>query len=148
MLSSLHTNRLSTSVHSSKNVVHSIGILTNWKQIYSGFLKDFFQELKKNVAYLKTSTKERLFLDRSLRHKHLHPTFHLNFSVSSSRPPSIICLLCVIVFSNFARFHGIWLGNKVARARNSAILTGFYSYMSFSPTSKTDEGRSEFNMIY
>ena len=40
--SSLHTNRPSTSVYSSKNLENLSGILTNWKQIYSSFLKEPF----------------------------------------------------------------------------------------------------------
>ena len=56
--SSLHTNRLSTSVHSSKNLVHSTGILTIGSKFILVFETIFFRN-KKNVTCLKTSTKER-----------------------------------------------------------------------------------------
>ena len=61
---SLHTNRLSTSVHSSKNLMHSTGILTIGSKFIPVFEKVFLGD-KNNFTYLKTSTKERLFLNRS-----------------------------------------------------------------------------------
>ena len=49
---------------------------------------------QKNATYLKTSAKERQFLDRLPRRKHHSTTFQRSFSVSSKRTPLFLRMLC------------------------------------------------------
>ena len=102
--SSLHTNRLSTPVHSSKNLLYSTGIriLTIGSKFIQVFEKNFFRN-PKNVTYLKTSTRERLFLNQDLRGKHLHPTFHLNFCLITSIAINSLLVVCICLSSDTER---------------------------------------------
>ena len=45
-------------------------------------------------------------------------------SCQRDRHPLYACCVWLLVFCTFARFHGIWLGNKVARARIK-VMNGF-----------------------
>ena len=114
--SSLHINRLSTSVHSSKNLVHSTGILT-WKQIYSSFWKDIFYESNKMLHSRKLPQSRPSQQAPS-------PDFSSEFLclvTSTDRNQFFACCVYLFVVCNFARFHGRWLRRKVARARTRVM---------------------------
>ena len=115
--SSLHTNRLSTSVHSGKNLVHSTGVL-NWKQIYSSFWKDIFYESNKMLHSCKTSSIETFAASTFTR---LFICEFLCLVISTDRHQFFACCVYLFVVCNFARFHGIWLRTKVAGARTRVV---------------------------
>ena len=106
--SSLHTNRLSTSVHSSKNLVHSTGILTIGSKFILVFEKILFRNQKK--LYIPENFNEREVIPQSRPSQQApSPDFSSEF----------LCLITSIAINSFLFAYICLL---------YAILQGFMGY--------------------